>query len=95
MCSEGRRRGAVKTIAFAIRSVDRWVTLYVFCQRRGLLIGTVIAVATSFGLIVQPNLQEFSSVKYMIRTRFDRDPVNLRLAKSSETEQPYRQFHRV
>ena len=38
-----------KTIAFAIRSVDRWVTLHVFCQPRRTAIRTDLDAALLLG----------------------------------------------
>ena len=39
-----------KTIALPIRSVDRWVTLYEFCQWRRSAFRTVITVGTDLDL---------------------------------------------
>ena len=39
-----------KTIALPIRSVDRWVTLDVFCQGRRSACATVIAVGTDLDI---------------------------------------------
>ena len=39
-----------KTIALPIRSVDRWVTLYEFCQGPRSMQGTVISVGTDLSL---------------------------------------------
>ena len=54
-----------KTIAFAIRSVDRWVSLYAFCEPHRSAIGTVIAVGAVMEIPAlhqptrtQPNLQK-------------------------------------
>ena len=48
----------LKTIAFAIRSIDRWVSLHVIDKVQCLVFWTVNAIGTVLVLPALPNLQE-------------------------------------
>ena len=52
----------LKTIVFAIRSVDRWVSLRVISNEVFFAYRTDIAIGTVLDLPALPNLQELASI---------------------------------